>query len=347
MKGAFYGLKKVDTAGKAFRYLLYAKAVFVRENAISYTIPFPHPKKDIFIIKLNSGIPFPDCWHTLKQFYEAIASDYICLDYFNRKIIVKSDSEKTYIIECLSDVVIIKKNLFNINAKYPDRGEADAWSDIDLYCLFDKHKLKTFLEKRICYLEQYKPLIYHKEVYFVAPQIGGVYNDGLHIDLYTVTYDFLPQTDQIKILYDPENILNDYPGRDLMIEKTTFIEYFDYITFTLLEFEAAYCRKDFLWASRLGYDVFTYLCRILRYIYDRKNAQLGLKRLHKKLDCKVYENLYRAADLLGPSEILMGVTILLEITLDIMKKIPHDLLQKINLPFFMFFTERIKDLHKR
>jgi predicted nucleotidyltransferase len=67
------------------------------------------------------------------------------------------------------------------------RGEEDAFSDVDMYCLLNCDLMEGFLERRISYLENYRKLIYWSESDFVGPQIVGFFEDGLHFDLYTVT----------------------------------------------------------------------------------------------------------------------------------------------------------------
>lgn len=224
------------------------------------------------------------------------------------------------------------------------RGDIDKFSDVDFYCLVKDEKIDRFLSNRIQYMEQYRPLIFSEEVNFVGPQIAGVFNDGLHFDLYTVTYDTLHRTDEIKILYDPEKLLSDYVPEQLGINEETLIKYFDEISFTMLEIEVAYCRNDLMWASRLGSHISGYLSIILRYIYDTNNAQLGLKRLHKKLDRDIYNKLVSAMDLLGPSSILQGVKILVEITNEVIEKLPEYISNKINTVFFNYIVGKIKEL---
>lgn len=224
------------------------------------------------------------------------------------------------------------------------REECDNFSDVDFYCLVKEQEMDSFLKKRIHFMEQYKPLIFCGEVNFVGPQIVGVFNNGLHFDFYTVTCSSLHKTDKIKVLYDPENILLNYTQERLTIEKETLVKYYDSISFSLLEFEAAYCRNDLLWASRLGCDICTCISSILRYVYDIDNAQLGLKRLYKKLDKHIYDKLYNAMDLLGPSNVLKGVKILIQITNEITEKLPEDILESINMQFYNFMIEKIEQL---
>ena len=224
------------------------------------------------------------------------------------------------------------------------RGEMDEYSDVDFYCMVKQEELDCFLKKRVSYMEQYKPLIFCEEVNFVGPQIVGVFDNGLHFDLYTVTYDSLHRTDEIKVLYDPERLLSQYTPEKLSITENDLLGYFNEISFTMLEFEAAYCRNDLVWASRLGSHITGYLSIILRYIYDPNNAQLGLKRLNKKLGKDKHDKLTMAMDLLGPSHLPQGAKILTEITDEVLEELPKEISNKINKIFFHSMAKKVREL---
>lgn len=224
------------------------------------------------------------------------------------------------------------------------RGECDEYSDIDFYCMVEEDKKVEFLSKRIEYLEAYKPIIYCTNENFVGPQIVAVFEDGLHFDLYTVTRESLHYTDEVKVLYDPEGLLKNYKNEKFLLSDEEIAKYFDEATFMLLEFEAAYMRNDLVWASRLGSHISGYLSVILRYVYDKDNAQLGLKRLYKKMDDSMYEKYKNAMDLIGPSYLPDGVILLCEIAEEILEKLPEEISAKINKKFFYFMFKNIKTL---
>jgi predicted nucleotidyltransferase len=224
------------------------------------------------------------------------------------------------------------------------RDTFDEYSDVDLYCMVEENELQTFLSKRIRYMEHYRPLIFWQEVNFVGPQIVGVFDNGLHFDLYTVTPDSLHMTDEIKVLYDPEGLLSNYKSENLGMSEEEFIEYFNEISFTILELEAAYKRNDLIWASRLGSHISGYVAIILRYIYDYENARLGFKRLNTKLDNTILKKLMEAMELLGPSNVLQGVSLLLEIVNEIINTLPKEISYKINRKFFHFMFDKIRVL---
>lgn len=224
------------------------------------------------------------------------------------------------------------------------RNELDDYSDVDFYCIVKEDKLDEFLMRRIGYLEQYRPIIYWSEANFVGPQIVAVFDNGLHFDLYTVTFDTLKKTDAIKVLYDPEGLLADYNPEPLTISDKEVVEFFNGFTFSLLEFEAAYCRNDLIWAARLASHLSGDLSIILRYVYDIDNAKLGFKRLYKKLDEELNMKLSKAMDLSGPSYLPKGVILLVDIASEIIDKLPSEVSKKININFFNFMSDKIKRL---
>lgn len=224
------------------------------------------------------------------------------------------------------------------------RGECDEYSDVDFYCIVDTEKKDEFLKRRISYLENYKPLIYYSYENFVGPQVVGVFEDELHFDLYTVTFDSLPKTDKIKVMYDPEGLLKDYEQKKFILSNDEVAECYGNLSFALLEFEAAYKRNDLIWASRLGSHVSGELSLILRYVYDKENARLGLKRLNTKLDNGMYEKLKTAVDLIAPSHLPDGVIMLCEIADEMLDKIPMEVSDGINKKFFYFMYDRMKKL---
>ncbi|GGH27032.1 nucleotidyltransferase domain-containing protein [Paenibacillus segetis] len=224
------------------------------------------------------------------------------------------------------------------------RNDLDDYSDVDFYCIVKEDQIESFLERRLDYLQQYKPLIYWSESNFVGPQIVAVFNNGLHFDLYTVTFDSLHHTDEIKVLYDPEQLLQDYTPENLTINKDGVIRCFHEFTFSLLEFEAAYCRNDILWASRLASHLSGDISIILRYLYDEENARVGFKRLHKSLDERLYKKMVEAMDYCGPSYLPKGVQLLTEIADEIMDKLPDEISNKLNKAFFYYMVEKINRL---
>jgi predicted nucleotidyltransferase len=224
------------------------------------------------------------------------------------------------------------------------RGENDDFSDIDLYCLVEKEELDDFLNRRMSYLKEYRPLIFTRDVNHVGPQLVGVFDNGIHIDLYTLTSNSMNTTDQIKVLYDPEKLLYEYKQEPLSISEKLLVDYFDDIAFLMLEFEGAYSRGDLMYASRLGGHIYSYLSIILRYMYDADNAQIGLKGLDKVLSKDKLNKLIGAMDLLGPSYLPEGVKVLIEIINEVLEELPKEITKKVNKLFLNTMINKIEKL---
>jgi len=90
------------------------------------------------------------------------------------------------------------------------RGEEDVYSDIDLYCLVSEERMAKFLTRRLTHLSVYRPIIWKDDLFIVAPQLIVVYDDLLHVDLFTVTRESLNHSDTIRVLYDPKRQLDAY-----------------------------------------------------------------------------------------------------------------------------------------
>lgn len=87
------------------------------------------------------------------------------------------------------------------------RNEHDEFSDIDLYCLVNAEDLDMFLPNRMRHIRAYKELLFYDEIFIVAPQILAVYENLVHLDLFTVTKENYVAKDFIKVLYDPDGRL--------------------------------------------------------------------------------------------------------------------------------------------
>lgn len=163
------------------------------------------------------------------------------------------------------------------------RGEEDPYSDVDLYCIVKEEAIESFLPIRIALLSTYRPILYSSEANFVGPQIVCVYDNGLHFDLYTQTLSTQSKTDVIKVLYDPENVLESYVAGTFPLAEKACDTIFDECTFVGLEFFAAFKRGDYAWSMRLCSHHSGNLSLLLRHLYDPAQAQLGMKRLQRYL----------------------------------------------------------------
>jgi predicted nucleotidyltransferase len=224
------------------------------------------------------------------------------------------------------------------------RGEQDIYSDVDMYCLVYDDALEGFLGRRIPFLEEYKKLIYWSESNFVGPQIVGVYEDGLHFDLYTVTVESLKRTDEILILHDPEGLLVEYKAEAFSISDAEVTKIMSGFTFSLLEFESAFHRGDVLWAHRLGSHLATDLMMVLRHMEEPDKAGLGIKGVHRIIKPQDLNVLTEALNAMGPDNLPNGVKMLLELATAVIERFSDRLDESWNQSFFDFMVKRIRSL---
>jgi len=248
-------------------------------------------------------------------------------------------------IDFVRDLLILDKRVKAMFLKGSlARGEGDDVSDVDFYCIVDELDLETFLREQKSILEQYKTLVYYSEVYFVAPQIVCIFDNGLHFDLYTLTKGPTEGTDMIKVLYDPQGMLDNYQVTKNIVDHAEIAEYMNDFAYTLIEVEAAYKRNDFLWATRLGGHLIMYLSSVLCYLYNKEALFIGMKRLSSKLPDDIRIKLMEANNQLTEKDFLYAIKGLIELQEIILMKLDQDILDHININFLTFMKKRIYDI---
>ena len=165
------------------------------------------------------------------------------------------------------------------------RNEHDENSDVDLYCLINEEDMEAFLKKRKEYLEVYGKLLFYDEIFIIAPQVIAVYEDLLHLDLFTVTAESLIEKDFCRVLYDPHRCLRHF-NEQLTLSKQDFIDHVDDTAFFLFQYEKSRRRGNDIWSVHLLHQVMAHYSRVLLHHYHPERAQLGLKTLHRTLEEK-------------------------------------------------------------
>ncbi|WP_445509354.1 aminoglycoside 6-adenylyltransferase [Rossellomorea marisflavi] len=132
------------------------------------------------------------------------------------------------------------------------REEEDEFSDVDLYCLVEEHDLTSFLQDRLQHLEAYGKLLFHDDLFIIAPQIIAVYEDLLHVDLFTVTEKTFKQKDYFKVIYDPEGKLSPFErSQNLLLSDAEFNEFAGDTGWFLFQYLKAMRRGNDLWAAEM------------------------------------------------------------------------------------------------
>ncbi|WP_226087557.1 aminoglycoside 6-adenylyltransferase [Mesobacillus sp. S13] len=164
------------------------------------------------------------------------------------------------------------------------RGEHDEHSDLDLYCLVDEKDLDGFLDSRIDHLESYGKLLFHDDIFIIAPQILAVYENMLHVDLFAVTEKTFIEKDFFKVIYDPDELLSKFvASQNLRLSEREFQDAVDDIAWFLFQYKKATARGNDLWSVNMLNHVMTHLVRVLLYRYKPERAQLGLKTAEASL----------------------------------------------------------------
>lgn len=183
------------------------------------------------------------------------------------------------------------------------RNEHDEHSDIDLYCLVREKDEKQFLEAREAHLRAYRPIIFQDDIFIIAPQLIAVYDNLLHIDLFTVTQESFPGKDYFRVLYDPEGLLDPFKaGQTLELKAEEFLDDVIDVAWFLFQYKKACARGNGLWAARMLTNVTDHLARILLHRYAPCRAQLGMKTLAQSLPQALFAEMAGIISSITPRE---------------------------------------------
>ena len=183
------------------------------------------------------------------------------------------------------------------------RDEHDEHSDIDLYCLVEKEQEKSFLAERLTHLQAYRPVLFQDDIFIIAPQLIVVFDDLLHIDLFTVTVESFTAKDFFKVVYDPENLLEQFAESQSL--ELSGVEYTDHVidvAWFLFQYRKAAARGNGVWAVKMLSHVVEHLARVLLYRYAPARAQLGLKTLSRSLPEAVFSEIEGISSLMTPAD---------------------------------------------
>lgn len=160
------------------------------------------------------------------------------------------------------------------------REEYDEFSDVDLYCLVEEEHLDDFLKDRIRHLESYRKVMFFEDFFIIAPQIIAVFDNLLHVDLFTVTEKTFKEKDFFKVLYDPDGVLTQFePTQNLCLSEAEFDGCTYDVAWFLFQYRKARMRGNDLWAVEMLQQVLINFSKVLLHRYRPERAQLGLKAL--------------------------------------------------------------------
>ncbi|MFS0777565.1 nucleotidyltransferase domain-containing protein [Neobacillus sp. 3P2-tot-E-2] len=194
------------------------------------------------------------------------------------------------------------------------RCEQDEFSDIDMYCLVNEEDVEEFNQSRIQHLASYNKLLFHDDIFIVAPQILAVYENLVHVDFFTVTEHTYIEKDYIKVLYDPYNKLDKFKQKqNLKLSKAEFQDAVDDIAWFLFQYKTSSARGNELWSVTMLHHVMTHFSRVLLHKYNPNRAQLGMKTIETSLPIELVSLTKRIYKNITPQKHKQAVKLICEI----------------------------------
>ncbi|MCA0983249.1 nucleotidyltransferase domain-containing protein [Halobacillus yeomjeoni] len=182
------------------------------------------------------------------------------------------------------------------------RNEHDSHSDVDLYCLIHEQDKENFLSRRSTHLKAYREIIFYDDIFIIAPQVIAVYDDYLHVDLFTVTEETFQNKDYFTVLYDPENMMEQYiTDGKLTLSDTEFKDYVMDIAWFLFQYKKASERGNHLWAAEMLRYTMSSFSNVMLYGYEKDRSRLGLKAVTNHLPLDKVESIKDIYESVNPS----------------------------------------------
>ncbi|MBS4174814.1 nucleotidyltransferase domain-containing protein [Bacillus sp. FJAT-49736] len=183
------------------------------------------------------------------------------------------------------------------------RNDYDEHSDIDLYCLVNQEDEEAFLEKRLDHLYTYRDILFYDDIFIIAPQIIAVYDDMLHIDMFTVTLDSFVEKDYFRVLYDPNHLLERFTEtQTLTLSDNEYRDDVNDVAWFMFQYSKTAARGNDIWAVKMLTNVMHHLARVLLHKYAPKRAQLGLKTVELSLPAELVLELQQIFEHITPDK---------------------------------------------
>ena len=175
------------------------------------------------------------------------------------------------------------------------RGDADEFSDIDLYLVVSPQNRGAVLERREKYLAAYGDVVFIEDVDFGLPQKVAIFSDALHVDLYVAGPQQIGNLDPVVAAYDPAGRFESVSPTRADVTDEELRRHFSSVLYCLVEASSAYGRENHAWAAKIVSDATGELSVLVRSLYDRRYAFLGLKKLNEVVpveDYRLFEDVY-------------------------------------------------------
>nr|WP_075577153.1 nucleotidyltransferase domain-containing protein [Olsenella timonensis] len=175
------------------------------------------------------------------------------------------------------------------------RGDADEFSDIDLYLVVSPQNRDAVLGRREKYLAAYGDVVFVEDVDFGLPQKVAIFSDALHVDLYVAEPQQVGSLDPVVAVYDPAGRFGSVSPARPDVTDEELCRHFSSVLYCLVEASSAYGRRNNAWAAKIMSDAVGELSVLVRSLYDRCYAFLGLKKLNEVVpaeDYRLFEDVY-------------------------------------------------------
>lgn len=194
------------------------------------------------------------------------------------------------------------------------RGEHDAYSDIDLYVLVEESHMNSFLETRLNHLRAYRSILFFEDYFIIAPQIIAVFDNLLHIDLFTVTEKTFKEKDYFNVIYDPYYKLKPFEAsQNLRLTDDEFDDSAYDTAWFLFQYNKARLRGNDFWAVDMLRHVYVNVAKVLLHRYQPSRGQLGLKAIKDQLPSVVTEKVENSMAYATPKQHQLAVKGVIEL----------------------------------
>lgn len=187
---------------------------------------------------------------------------------------------QTIIRDGLCNAIVLKGSI--------GRGDDDAYSDIDMYAIVSEENYQAFMKRRKMYLQSYKDIVYLTENDFGVKQMLAIYEDALHIDLYTTTMERLDHSNPVKVYYDPNHLFDNYEVIPKTYTDEDLAKIFNDSLYYFVEASSAYARRNYPWTAHILIGAISGCTILLRNRYDKEYSFLGLKKINEILPTEEY-----------------------------------------------------------
>lgn len=237
------------------------------------------------------------------------------------------------IADCLCEAIVLKGSI--------GRGDDDEYSDVDMYAIVTEENYQLFMERREKYLKSYRDIVFLAENDFGVKQMLAIYDDALHVDLYTTTMENLDHGNPVKVYYDPMNLFDNYQVINKMFTNEELISIFDESLYYFVEAASAYARKNYPWTAHILAGAIANCAVLMRNRYDKEYAFLGLKKINEILPEEEYALIEGAYANLNKDGFQKANTYILQMLELIFNSMEESIRSTCNIKFYDWCKENV------